>query len=65
MNSIVSKTSATESIRSSVSNLNSICDGIQCDEICNRYYAKHGMPSNKVSFHIFCIIVIVAALCAF
>ena len=53
MNNIVSKSSATESIRSSVNNLNSVCDGIQCDEICDiiahRFYTKHGMPNNKVA----------------
>ena len=61
MNSIVSKSSATGSIRSSVNNLNSICDGIQCDEICDmiahRYNAKHGMPNNKAGYHMFCVLI--------
>lgn len=51
--SIVSKSSATESVRSPVSNLSSVCDGIQCDEICDviAHYlqVKHGIAEGKVS----------------
>ena len=52
-NSFVSKSSATESVRSSVSTLNSIRDGIRCDEICDtiahHYSITHGIPNSKVT----------------
>ena len=50
---IISKSSATESIRSSVNNLANARDGLQCDEICeiiaHHYYARHGISNGKVS----------------
>ena len=50
---IISKSSATESIRSSVNNLANTHDRIQCDEICDiiahHYYARHGISNGKVS----------------
>ena len=62
----VSRSSATESVRSSVSTLNSVCKDLEHEEICDviadQFYLKHGIPKGKVSY---AYVVHVYNLCTF